>query len=269
MSGTSSTSDLAGVCAIVVMAKAPRIGDVKTRLVPPLSEAQAAALSGCFIRDIAENIILAAQSTPICGHVAYSPRGSEAVFRALLPDAIRLLPSRRLGLGYSLADAAEDLLTDGYGSVCLVNSDSPTLPNSILVEAARALRAPGDRVVLGPAEDGGYYCIGLKARHARLFEEIDWSTERVLAQTLERAREIGLAAALLPGWYDVDDPASLRRLAEELLGAGDRDRVARYVAPHTAAFLRGTLADGRLFVDDGSRAIGVLGPGAPTGRARG
>jgi uncharacterized protein len=247
--GVSPLGDLAEFCAVAIMAKAPRIGDVKTRLVPPLSEAQAATLSGCFIRDIAENIMLASRSVPIHGHVAYSPLGSEAVFRDLMPEAIRLLPSRRAGLGYSLADAAEDLLAEGYGSVCLVNSDSPTLPNSVLVEAARWLRPPGDRVILGPAEDGGYYCIGLKARHTRLFEQIDWSTERVLAQTLDRAREIGLDAVLLPGWYDVDDRASLRRLAEELLGGGDRDRAPRYAAPHTAAFLRRLCVDSRLFAD--------------------
>ena len=92
--GVSPPGDLADFCAVAIMAKAPRVGDVKTRLVPPLSDAQAAALSGCFIRDIAENIILAAQSAPIDGYIAFSPPGSEAEFRHLLPDATRLLPSR-------------------------------------------------------------------------------------------------------------------------------------------------------------------------------
>ena len=70
--------------------------------------------------------------------------------------------------------------------------------------------------MLGPAEDGGYYLIGLKRAHARLFEEIAWSTPAVFAQTVERAREIGLDPAVLPGWYDVDDLESLRRLDAEL-----------------------------------------------------
>jgi rSAM/selenodomain-associated transferase 1 len=227
------------------MAKAPRVGDVKTRLAPPLSAAEAAGLSGCFIRDIADNIGAAARSTPIHGYAAYSPPGSEAVFRAILPDAIRLLPPRRIGLGHSLADATEDLLASGYGSACLVNSDSPTLPTSILVEAAQTLQASGDRVVLGPAEDGGYYCIGIKNRHARLFEDIDWSTAQVLAQTLDRACEIGLDTVVLPMWYDVDDRASLRRLAEELLGGVHQNERTRYAAPHTAAFLSRLLGDGR------------------------
>jgi len=223
-----------GRCAIAIMAKAPRLGEVKTRLVPPLSAADAALLSGCFIRDIAGNILAAARAAPIDGYVAYSPAGSGDLFAALLPERIGLLPPRRIGLGHSLYDAAEDLLAAGYGSACLVNADSPTLPTSALVAAAHALAPPGDRLVLGPAEDGGYYLIGLKHGHRRLFEEIDWSTERVFRQTLDRAAELGLDPVTLEAWYDVDDVASLRRLVEEL-GSPDP---AGYAAPHTAAFLR-------------------------------
>jgi rSAM/selenodomain-associated transferase 1 len=256
-------NDLGKFCAVAIMAKAPRIGDAKTRLAPPLSATEAAALSGCFIRDTADNIIAAAQSAPIHGHVAYSPPESETVFRALLPEAIRLLPSRRAGLGYSLADAAEDLLAAGYGSACLVNSDSPTLPTSVLIEAAQTLVASGDRVVLGPAEDGGYYCIGLKSPHARLFEDIDWSTEQVFAQTLERAHEIGLDTAVLPMWYDVDDLASLRRLTEELLGSPLQEKTPTpFEAPHTARFLLHLLGTG------GDRRIGLGSPIAEIGGQR-
>ena len=223
-----------GRCAIAIMAKAPRRGEVKTRLVPPLSEADAALLSGSFIRDVAGNIRAAARAAPIDGYVAYSPAGSEDLFLPLLPERIGLLPPRRSGLGHSLYDAAEDLLVAGYGSVCLVNADSPTLPTSVLVAAAQALAPPGDRLVLGPAEDGGYYLIGLKRAHRRLFEEIDWSTERVFRQTIDRAAELGLDTVTLDAWYDVDDVASLRHLAHELRSPDP----AGYAAPHTAAFLR-------------------------------
>jgi rSAM/selenodomain-associated transferase 1 len=243
------------------MAKAPLVGGVKTRLAPPLSPVEAAGLSRCFIRDIADNILAASRAAPIHGHVAYSPPGSEPVFRALVPDAIGLLTSRRSGLGHSLADAARDLLAAGYGSVCLVNSDSPTLPTAFLIEAAKALQAPGDRMVLGPAEDGGYYCIGLKQPHPRLFEEIAWSTPRVFAQTCDRARKIGLDRVVLPIWYDVDDAVSLRRLAGELIG---NDRSATgctpYAAPHTAAFLRGLRDDG------GSARLALDAPTPEAGR---
>jgi uncharacterized protein len=230
-------------CAIAIMAKAPRVGHAKTRLVPPLTAEDAASLSACFIRDAAENIATAAQHAAIDGYIAFAPSDAKAEFQLLLPPETRLLPSRRPGLGASLYDAAADLLGAGYGSVCLVNSDSPSLPTSILIDAARALALSGDRLILGPAEDGGYYLIGLKQAHRRLFEDIAWSTQRVLAQTGERAREIGLATTRLPVWYDVDDIGSLQRLSAQLRQAA-ADGPAIHPARHTLAFLR------RLFPDN-------------------
>jgi uncharacterized protein len=248
-------TDRAALCAIAVMAKAPRVGEVKTRLVPPLSLEEAAELSGCFLKDIAENILAAAEAAPIHGHVAYSPAGSQALFGSLLPPAIALLPPRRSGLGNSLCDAAADLLAAGYGAVCLVNADSPTLPTAVLVEAAQAMLRPGDRVVLGPASDGGYYLIGLKRPHRRLFEDIAWSTATVMAETRARAAGLGLDTGLLPGWYDVDDLAALR-----LLIAGLRAGVG-YRAPHTAFYLR------RLLAAEGLRGLDAESPaGSTSGR---
>jgi hypothetical protein len=90
------------------------------------------------------------------------------------------------------------------------------LPGPLLRAAVAALKRDGERVALGAADDGGYYLIGLKHAHRRLFEDIDWSTARVLRQTIERAAEIDLAVELLPAWYDVDEASSLRRLCDEL-----------------------------------------------------
>ena len=227
-------------CAVAVMAKAPRVGEVKTRLAPPLSAEEAAALGAAFIQDIAGNILAAAEAVAIDGFVAYSPPGSEAAFAGLLPEAIRLLPPHEIGLGASLLHAADDLLAAGYGAACLVNADSPTLPTAFLVEAAQALQKPGDRVVLGPAEDGGYYLIGMKSPHRPLFEGIAWSTERVFDQTLDRAAELALETVILPRWYDVDDVESLDRLRREILGAGIP---GAYGAPHTAEFLQRLTAE--------------------------
>jgi rSAM/selenodomain-associated transferase 1 len=210
----------AGACAMGVMAKVPRSGRVKTRLVPPLTHEQASALSGCFLRDVAATISAAARSgsRPIRGVAVYLPRGEEQRFEDLLPRDFLLLPQRGADLGERLFNAALDLLSAGFHSVCLVNSDSPTLPVALLLEAALALAAPGDRVVIGPASDGGYYLVGLKRAHRRLFEDVTWSSPSVLAQTLERARELSTEVHLLPEWYDVDDARSLRLLCRELFG---------------------------------------------------
>jgi rSAM/selenodomain-associated transferase 1 len=228
------------------MVKAPRSGEVKTRLVPPLCADEASHLSVCFVRDILENLLAVSERIPVDCYAAYSPPGSEALFRDLLPPQIRLLPPRSIGLAQSLPDAIEDLIAGGYEGACLVNADSPTLPSSLLVEAVTRLRAPGDRVVLGPATDGGYYLIGLKHPHRQLFRDIAWSTEQVYQQTAERAASIGLELATLPAWYDVDDAASLSWLCRELF-AGQRPPqcvLDGYGAGRTRDYLRGLIAAG-------------------------
>ncbi|HET9792466.1 MAG TPA: TIGR04282 family arsenosugar biosynthesis glycosyltransferase [Candidatus Angelobacter sp.] len=243
LSPDSPSPSRSGACALAVMAKAPRIGDVKTRLVPPLDPAQAAGLNICFLRDLTTLIADLVHSDPACqidGFVAYTPVGSEEMFNGLLPNGFGLLAQRGRNLGERLSHAAHDFLNAGYGAMCLINSDSPTLPKSVLEEAVKALQLPGDRVVLGPADDGGYYLIGLKKAHPQLFADIEWSTEKVLAQTLERAAQVKLEVVLLPVWYDVDDGNSLERLCDELFGAQPAVLATTpcgYHAPHTRAYL--------------------------------
>jgi hypothetical protein len=204
----------AGKCALAVMAKAPRPGKVKTRLAPPLTLEQSAALNTCFLQDTFANIGLAEQAQ---GIICYTPVGDEAMFNGLAPEGFALIAQRGDGFGERLHLAATDLLSCGYDSVCLIDSDSPTIPHAALQQAVEVLAQPGDRVVLGGSEDGGYYLIGLKAAHSAVFERITWSTAAVFAETLERAREAGLEVVRLPLWYDVDDGATLRILASELL----------------------------------------------------
>lgn len=217
------------------MAKAPLAGDVKTRLVPPLTAREAADLNICFLRDMAANIESVAETESVSGLVVYTPTGSESAFAAVLPGGFNLLAQRGASLGERLCNATDDLLRDGYGAVCLINSDSPTLPKSILIRAVALLAAAGDRVVLGAAEDGGYYLIGLKHAHRNLFNEIAWSTSDVLARTRQRAAEIDLPVELLPPWYDVDDAQTLNQLCEELFSTSGLNDA--YPAPHTRAYL--------------------------------
>jgi rSAM/selenodomain-associated transferase 1 len=217
------TKDL---CAIGVMAKAPQPGRSKTRLCPPLSHDAAAALSAAFLRDVTENIALAAREAPIAGLIAFALAGSEKLFDGhlahgtgmVLADGSPPMPAGVEGFGRCLLHAIQSMLADGYAAACVLNSDSPTLPTALLVQAAQALLRPGERAVLGPAEDGGYYLLGMTAAHAHLFAEIAWSTDNVAAATRMRAAELGLELVELAPWYDVDDHSSLARLLDETGG---------------------------------------------------
>jgi len=223
---------LGHLCALAVMAKAPRVGQVKTRLSPPLTLEQSAALNSQFLRDTTENLATVARGA---GLISYTPVGEEDLFDGLLPETFALVPQRGNTFGERLLAAAEDILTIGYGAVCLIDSDSPTVPTAAYEQAVEALLAPGDRVVLGPSDDGGYYLIGLKHAHREPFERIAWSTEHVLEQTLDRCGEVGLEVVLLPTWYDVDDAATLDMLKAELLEdvAPEFATMQGYEAHHT------------------------------------
>jgi len=204
-------------CGIAVMAKASHAGRAKTRLCPPLSFEEAAAFNTAFLKDIADNLIAASAEASVAGSMAYGPPGSEAFFRAHMPASIALHEVWYPNFGTCLMDALRRQFASGHGAACVLNSDSPTLPVWLLVEMAGALAKSGDRAVLGPSADGGYYLLALKTMHARLFEDIAWSTDAVAAQTLDRAAEIGLPVHILPEWYDVDDCAAIRMLMGELL----------------------------------------------------
>ena len=217
------------------MTKAPEAGRVKTRLTPPLSAEEAAALNTCFLRDTASAISRTAAGGKTQGVAVYTPPGSEAAYAEILPADFILVPQREGDFGERLLAATQDLLRLGFESVCLIDSDSPTVPDSVFAQAAQFLSGPGDGVVLGPSDDGGYYLIGLKKPHRRLFQQIDWSTERVLEQTIAAAREIDLPVQLLPSCYDVDDRATLARLCGELFGANGNANFS--AAPATHKFL--------------------------------
>ena len=251
-----------GLCALAVMTKAPQAGRVKTRLVPPLTPQEAAELNKCFLRDTAAAISSVCSSrsvsdvgnryepnashseaaTVACAVAVYTPVGAESAYNDILPADFSLLPQRGDKFGERLYFAVEDLFQCGFASVCLIDSDSPTVPAENFADAVELLSTTEDLVVLGPSDDGGYYLIGVKRPHRQLFEQIDWSTERVLNQTIQRATEIGLEHKLLPSGYDVDDDVSLRRLCDELLG----ENAGEDVAPNTRKFLVSIAAQAKL-----------------------
>jgi len=225
------------------MAKASVPGRTKTRLTPPLTATEAAAFNTAFLKDVSVNLLAAGRQVPIHGYMAYGPPGSQQFFLDNLPGEIGLIESWLPHFGDCLFTAINGLFAAGHASAVVLNSDSPTLPTALLVETAVMLAQPGDRAVLGPSTDGGYYLLGIKQAHRRLFEDIDWSTERVARQTLERAAEIGLDVHCLPQWYDVDDSQALRRLYTELFEDGSLDpALTPFNAANTAALMDELLA---------------------------
>jgi rSAM/selenodomain-associated transferase 1 len=212
--------------ALLVVAKRPAAGQTETRLCPPLSAEDAAALYECFLRD---TLSLMRHVPDIARGIVYLPEDAADYFHALAPE-MTLTPQRGADLGQRLDHLLADALADGAQQAVVMDSDSPTLPAEYLPLAFEALNSAAD-VVLGPCDDGGYYLIGPKRPQPRLLREIEMSTPYVVRDTLALAAELGLRVALLPTWYDVDTIVELDRLRAELAEA------PASLAPWTRAFL--------------------------------
>lgn len=198
---------------LVIFAKAPLVGQVKTRLCPPLSLIEAAELARCFLVDAVER---ACRLPNVRVYLAITPAESEPLFRALLPFPVEYLAQRGASLGEREHNIFVDLIQQGATRIVLIGSDIPTLPLSHLQEAFQHLEDARCDAVFGPSSDGGYYLVGLRALHPELFENITWSTSSVMAETLAQAQKHGLNVALVPSWHDVDDKDDLARLVAAL-----------------------------------------------------
>ena len=214
--------------ALFIMARRPTGGATKTRLCPPLSPDEAAALYACFLADVIDRVRAAAgQVVGLTPGIAFTPPDAAAHFAALAPS-FDLVPQTGATLGERLDGVLSGALARGYAQVAAVNSDSPSLPAAYLAQAFAALDDPAVDVVLGPCDDGGYYLIGWKRSHPALVRDVAMSAADTLAQTLAVAARAGLRVARLPPWYDVDAPADLARLtADPGLGGYTRAFLAR------------------------------------------
>jgi glycosyltransferase A (GT-A) superfamily protein (DUF2064 family) len=259
---TGDAADRSTRCAIAIMAKAPNAGLTKTRLSPFLTPEEAKDLGCGFLSDMTSILAEVARELPLDAYIAFAPAGSEAAFAPIVHDDTRFVladgsaaaPAGVEGFGRCLLQAASSLFALGYGAVGLLNSDSPTLPTSLLVEAVRLLLAPHDISVLGPSVDGGYYFLGMKRLDPNLFRAIDWSTAHVARQTRLRADDAGVRLVDLDSWYDVDDIASLRRLIADLDSHGAAPGRTGFPAPVTAGWLRRNEIRQRLAIPGLTRA---------------
>lgn len=201
--------------ALVIFAKAPIAGQVKTRLCPPLTHDEAATLHGSFVLDMLERTKVAAAKLklPIDRYLACAPSSGLVFFKIMEErQSVQLIDQAGNDLGARMRQAFAAMFEKGYSRVFIVGSDIPSLPLDHYKQALALLDTHD--VVLGPALDGGYYLIGLKQPRPELFADIAWSTDRVLATTQEKAASLGLKTALLPSWRDVDTIDDLLALME-------------------------------------------------------
>ncbi len=217
---------------LVVMAKAPRGGQVKTRLTPPLAPDEAAALYGCMLSDT----VRMARATGLAT-AAVVPAHDVSEVAAVVGPEVEVVAQAGRGLADALVSVFTVFAARGCRRIVAIDSDSPTLPETHLRSAYAAL----DRhdVVLGPTSDGGYYLVGARRLHDGLFAPSALGTASALQAIEHSAARSGLTCARTADWYDVDIAADLPRLVRELRDAPGR-------APATAALLASWRHDVRL-----------------------
>jgi len=225
--------------ALVIFAKAPIPGEVKTRLCPPLTPDEAATLHGSFVLDMLERTKLAVATLqlPFHRYLACAP-SSELVFFKIMEErqGVRLLDQIGENLGQRMHRTFIDLFAKGYKQVIIVGTDVPTLPLPVYQEAF-AMLGRSD-VVLGPALDGGYYLIGLTKPTEQLFTGVPWSTDQVLAVTQRNAMTLGLSVGLTIAWRDVDTIADLQSLITECQEDNKKPKQNRTFSIRTAGALQ-------------------------------
>jgi rSAM/selenodomain-associated transferase 1 len=218
--------------ALILFAKRPVSGRVKTRLSPPLTPGSAAELYRRMLEDM---LAKTARLTGVDRHIFYEQDPEAASYFACLAPRLAAAPQRGDDLGERMANAFAELFAAGYGEIAIIGTDLPDLPLSFIEESFRLLAMEDTDAVYGPTEDGGYYLLALRELHGDLFREIPWSSDQVLALSLARARRKGLNIALLPVWHDVDTIDDLRR--PELMAEDNG-------APRTREFITTRLGGG-------------------------
>lgn len=208
--------------AIIVMAKVPRAGRVKTRLRPFLSGEQASELAVCFLQDtistiknLSENVI-----------VAFTPAGERRTIEAVLPGDLSFIEQKGHDLTERLESVIEFAANRNFSPIIVIGADSPTLPAEFVRKAIESFESDETDIALGATEDGGFYLIGLRGKYFGLFENIRWSSEFVFRQTAENIERLNLKLFQLPRWYDVDTADDLIFLREKMLSGEENGKSA-------------------------------------------
>ena len=199
--------------ALVITAKAPLAGRVKTRLLPALNPEQAARLAKALLVDQL-NHVCKIESADL--FLAFAPAKARPLMEQLAPPRFTLFPQEGANLGPRMRAVFEKLFRADYRRVVLIGSDLAAVPLRFFAQAYRFLESRERRVVLGPSRDGGYYLVGCNRPTPELFSKMRWGHDAVLKQTLDRLDRLKIGHDLLPVWYDVDTPEDVRALRAEL-----------------------------------------------------
>lgn len=202
--------------ALVLVAKAPIEGQVKTRLIGTLSAEEARNLYVAFLSDtfaMMESVCDERDDLTLVH--CYTPEDAEDAFDEVEREGCLMIAQRGNDLGERLTNCFADVFALGFDSVTAIGGDSPTLPAEMVSDAMDCLESDDDVVVV-PAEDDGYCLIGMRKPHAELFQNIPWSTPDVMAATERQAKAAGLSLSVGPTWFDVDTPEELERLKQDL-----------------------------------------------------
>jgi uncharacterized protein len=238
----SGRQDSALLTAVVIFAKAPIPGYVKTRLCPPLTPDEAATLHGSFVLDTLERTKTAVGRLKLSmdRYLACAPSSSHVFFKIMEErQGVTLLDQVGDDLGARMHQAIGMMFSRGYRRTLLIGTDVPTVPLEHFKQALTLL--DNHELVLGPAFDGGYYLIGLNRVVPELFADMPWSTDQVLSLTQDRAAQLGLKTALLQPWRDVDTLADLEALIEACAAETKKPKHERVFSDRTAGVLQ-TLA---------------------------
>lgn len=210
--------------SIIIMAKVPVAGRVKTRLQPQLTPAGSAALAAAFLHDA----VTKAQTVTDEITVAYTPAASKKELESILPHKPFLIEQTGDNLGERIFNAFDHAFREGAAAVVMTGTDSPTFPADHIEQAFEFLEIETD-AVLGKTEDGGFYLIGLRRLERGIFENVRWSSPETFEQVWQNIMDAGWHLREVPGWYDVDEPGDLAQLRRELIC----NKNARRRAPRT------------------------------------
>lgn len=240
--------------AVILMAKAPLPGRVKTRLCPLLSARSAVSLYQCLLTDVAEEMGMRLRG--VRRYLFFSPPEEENRFLSAPLRQFERVPQRGRDLGERMDRAIRTALSRGARHVVVIGADCPFLSAARVRAAFRELSGPAD-LVLGPSEDGGFYLIGASFPVPFLFRGVDWSTDSTLAQVASRCRRAGLSFSLLPPELDVDRPEDLETLRRSAI------RRAVPPCPRTRQWLEGMPP-----TSGGPALSGGTGPASSRGQVR-